>query len=79
MENIILVDDTLKENKTLEPLKAFMDVPCEICGKPITEWTKDNVYAAIEKYGWCHEKCWNTDLGKIKLAVSLVKMIQAKQ
>lgn len=79
MENIILVEDTLKENETLGPLKAFLNVPCEICGKPITKWTKDNVWAAINRCGWGHDECWNTDLGKIKLLVSLGKMIQKKQ
>jgi len=79
MENIILVEDTLKENETLGPLKAFLDVPCEICGKPITKWTKDNVWAAINRCGWGHDECCNTYLGKMKLVVSLGKMIQKKQ
>lgn len=78
MENIILVEETLKENKALEPLKAFLDVPCEICGQPINEWTEDNVKAVMSGYGWAHTKCWNGDVGKLKLFLILQKQVQAK-
>jgi hypothetical protein len=57
LENIVLVEKTVKENPTLEPLKAFLDVACEIRGKPITEWTEDSVKAAVEGRGWGHSKC----------------------
>ena len=79
LENTILVEDTLKENKVLGPLKAFLNVTCEICHKPITTWTKDNVWAAINKCGWGHDECWNTDLGKVKLVLSVGKLFQEKQ
>ncbi len=77
-DNIVIARKTLEENEALRPLKAFWDVPCEICGKPITEWTKDNVSVAVDGCGWAHEKCWKTDLGNIRLAVRLANMIQKK-
>lgn len=79
IENIIIAEKTLEENEALRPLKAFLDVPCEMCGRPITEWTKGNVSAAVDGYGWGHDKCWSTDLGQMRLAVRLSKMIQKKQ
>ena len=78
MENIILVEDTLKENETLRPLKAFLNVPCEICGEPITEWTEDSVKGAVEGWGWGHSKCWNTDVGNLRLFSVLKKKVQSK-
>jgi hypothetical protein len=47
LENTHLVEQLLEENTTLKPLRAFLNVPCEICKKPITDWTEDNVKAAI--------------------------------
>lgn len=78
MENIILMEETLKENKALEPLKAFLNVPCEICGYLINEWTEDNVKAVMSGYGWAHTKCWNGDVGKLKLFLILQKQVQTK-
>ncbi len=85
VENITLVEKTLKENqaleqekKALEPLKAFLDVPCQICAKPITEWTKYNVQAAIEGWGWAHDKCWHSDIGWIKVTLKLYATIHGK-
>jgi regulator of replication initiation timing len=79
MENIILLEKTLKENEVLKPLKAFQDVPCEICGKPITEWTADSVKGAVEGWGWGHGKCWNSDMGKLRLTLKLIKYAQDKK
>ena len=79
MEKIILLEKTLKENEALGPLKAFQDVACEICGKPITAWTKDNVCAAIDGCGWAHSECWNSDMGQLRLALKLIKYAQDKK
>ena len=80
LQDILTVRDIQEENDALRPLKPFLSVPCEICGKPITEWAeKSNVWAAINGCGWCHDGCWNTELGKLKFGVNLKKMIQEKQ
>ena len=77
--NIVLVENTLKENEALGALKAFLNVTCEICGKPITVWTKDNVWAAIDGCGWAHDECWNSDMGQLRLTLKLIKDAQYKK
>lgn len=72
------VGELLNENEVLKPFKAFLNVPCEICGQPINEWTEDNVKAVMSGYGWAHTKCWNGDVGKLKLFLILQKQVQAK-
>lgn len=49
----------------LKEFEAFMGLPCEICGKPITKWIKGNVAAIIKRVGLAHEDCWQSTLGKI--------------
>jgi len=79
LQDIKHVDEIVKENETLKPLKAFLDITCQICGHPITEWTEDNVKAAVDGFGWAHNKCWNTDLGKLRLFLILQKQLQNKK
>ena len=62
----------------LRSLKPFFDVTCEICGKPIDEWDKENVKTAVEGFGWGHTKCWNSDIGKLKLVLRLEKRYNTK-
>lgn len=78
VESTVLVEETLKANGALEPLKAFLNVPCEMCEKPITEWTEQNVNLAINGVGWGHSQCWNSHLGQLKQWVKLAKEIQGK-
>ena len=66
MENITLVEDTLKENEVLVPFKAFLSVPCEICLKPIEEWDDYNVKLAIESIGCGHTHCWHSEFGRLR-------------
>ncbi len=66
MGNIVLVEKTLKEAKVLEPLKAFLEVPCEICGEPVKEWDNQNVKLAIDGFGYGHTRCWSGELGQLR-------------
>ncbi len=79
LENTHLVEQLLEENTTLKPLRAFLNVPCEICKKPITDWTEDNVKATIMGFGWAHVQCWNTALGKARLLLKALKQPQETQ
>jgi len=71
LANIHRCDDIQKENDSLKPFKAFFSLPCEVCGKPIAEWTDENIATGIQGLGWCHKKCWTfafslkKSLGKI--------------
>ena len=40
MENVYQLQQVLKENEALRPLKVFLNLPCEVCRQPITEWTE---------------------------------------
>lgn len=73
MENIALVEKTLKENKALEPLKVFLNLPCEICGKPMTEWSEQDLRRGVMGSGWGHTQCWNTTKGQARQFAKLVK------
>jgi len=79
LQNTKHVEEVVKKNETLKPLKAFLDTTCQICGHPITEWTEDNVKAAVDGFGWAHNKCWNTELGKLRLFLMLKKQVQSKK
>lgn len=79
LENTYLVEQLLEENATLKPLEAFFSIPCEMCKKPITDWTKDNVNAAIMGFGWGHVQCWNTGFEKIKILLKALKQLQETQ
>ena len=39
----------------LEPLIVFEDIPCKYCGKPMTNWTREQVRGAFEN--WHHVGC----------------------
>jgi len=76
LENTQRIKEVLKENKVLKPLKAFLDVPCEICGELITEWTEQNVKMAVGGFGWGHSHCWNSDVGHLRHLGRLAKEMQ---
>ena len=73
MENIYRLEQVLKENEALKPLKAFLNLSCEVCGQPITEWTDYMVQKGVKEHCWGHAKCWNSDMGQIKQMMKLVK------
>ncbi len=39
----------------LQPLKVFENIPCKFCGKPLTNWTREQVRGAFEN--WHHVGC----------------------
>lgn len=59
---------TLAEYKKLESLKALLRVPCDMCGKFVTEWTEKNVSLAVKGAGFAHDECWDTNAGKTKIS-----------
>ena len=73
MENVYRLQQVLKENETLTPLKVFLNLPCEVCEQPITEWTDYMVQKGVKEHCWGHTKCWNSDMGQIKQLMKLAK------
>jgi len=72
-DNIITAGDLKEENDILIPLKPFLNVICEVCGKPIKEWDEHNVKLAVEHHLWGHTDCWNGELGRAILFVKSIK------
>jgi predicted RNA-binding Zn-ribbon protein involved in translation (DUF1610 family) len=56
----------LEEYNMLEPFKAFLNVPCEMCHRLVKEWDDYNVKLAIEGTGCGHTSCWNSQIGQWK-------------
>ena len=52
--------------EVLEPFKAFLEEPCELCHKPVSEWDEYNVKLAIQGIGCGHTSCWKSELGRMK-------------
>ena len=73
MENVYRLEQVLKENEALRPLKVFFNLPCEVCGQPVTEWMEYEVQKGVKEHCWGHAKCWNSDEGQIKQYMKLVK------
>lgn len=73
MDNIVLLEKILKENQAMEPLKVFLNLPCEICGQPMTEWSEQDVRRGVMGSGWGHTQCWNTTKGQARKFAKLVK------
>lgn len=72
LENIRRCVEIQAENDSLKPFKLFFGLPCEVCKKPITEWTEQNVRTGINGFGWGHTKCWNSPSGQIKQTGKLI-------
>ncbi len=73
MENICRVETLQQENKALQPLKVFLNLPCEVCGQPITEWTEKDVRRGVSGLGWGHTQCWDTTERRAKQFAKLVR------
>lgn len=73
LEDIYRVEQLQKENDALRPLKVFLDLPCEVCGHPVTEWTLQDVKRGVTGLGWGHSACWSSDKGHIRQFFRLAK------
>ncbi|MFC1980409.1 coiled-coil domain-containing protein [Chloroflexota bacterium] len=73
LEDTLHLEKVMEEYEVLEPFKAFLEVPCEICHEPITEWSDYGVKLAIQGVGCGHTACWHSESGQMK---ELFKAIQ---
>jgi FtsZ-binding cell division protein ZapB len=65
LEDTQHLEDVLKEIEVLEPFKAFLIEPCEICHKTIEKWDDYSVKLAIQGIGCGHTSCWKSELGRL--------------
>ena len=75
LENTLRVEELKKENSTLAPFKVLLSLPCEVCGKPVTEWLAQDVRRGILGLGWGHTRCFKTGPGQL---VQLTKAVEKK-
>jgi hypothetical protein len=75
LDDITTAVELKQENDILKPLKSFLEAPCEICGKPITEWDEHNVKIARERALWGHTDCWNSGPGQVLLLMKHMKVL----
>ena len=73
LEDTLHLEEVMEKYEVLEPFKAFLEVPCEICHEPITEWGDYGVKLAIQGIGCGHTACWHSESGQTK---ELLKAIQ---
>jgi len=66
VENTRRVEEFKAENDRLKPLKTFLDLPCDVCGKPMTAWTKEEAERAVTGGGCRHRDCWSPGKGYAK-------------
>jgi hypothetical protein len=66
IENTQHLEKVLGEYGVLEPFKALLEEPCEICHKPVSEWDEYNIKLVIQGIGCGHTSCWNSELGQLK-------------
>ncbi len=73
LEDTQHLEKVLEEYKVLEAFKAFLNAPCEICHKPVTEWDDYSVKLAISGIGCGHTSCWHSEVGQLS---ELIKTIE---
>lgn len=73
LKNTQRVEEFQKENEALRTLKVFLDLPCEVCGQPITVWSEQEVRRGVMGNGWGHTQCWNTTKGQARQFAKLVR------
>jgi len=80
LETVHYAVNLKEENDQLQPLKLFLNYPCEFCKKPITEWTDNNVKMGMQGHGWAHNECWNSDKGRTRgYAIILEEVIKIRR
>ena len=63
LQNVCQAEQLQKELDDYSPFKAFLGLKCEVCGKPVNQWTDKNIETGIDGFGWGHEACWDTIKG----------------
>lgn len=71
--------EIIEENKKLNPLKVFLEVPCEICQKPIGSWDDYNTRLVIRGIGFGHTTCWKSEIGQLRQLEKAIPQITGKK
>lgn len=76
LDDIQHMEEVLKENEILKPFKHFLEVPCEICHKPVEAWDDYNTKLAIEGTGFGHTSCWKSQAGQMRQMAKAVQSLR---
>ena len=76
LENVRLVEQFERENRVLQPFKAFLESPCVVCGQPVNEWSDDLVQSVMKSSQPVHPQCRNTLEGQPRMSDSLRQFFQ---
>lgn len=77
INNTILAEKLLEENEVLKPFKSLLEIPCEICNKPVSVWTEFNLKLLIQGTGCGHVECWNSESGRLVQMAKALKKLKA--
>ena len=74
-ENVRLIEQLQQEYDALRPFKLFLDLPCEVCKRLMTEWTEQDLRRGIQGLGWGHGRCWRSGPGQV---IQLTRYLEKK-
>jgi hypothetical protein len=60
-----VVKQLQKETEALWPFKMFIGMRCEICNRPVKDWTVQDILRGMNGIGWGHAQCWNSNIGQL--------------
>lgn len=72
------LEEVVNEHDALTPLKPFLEVPCEMCGEPMTEWPPRSVKLMAQGMGCAHEDCWRSDPGRMIEMARALKRVRSE-
>lgn len=48
----------VKNMRARRAMETFMDIPCRICGEPLSNsWSREEIIRTFSAYGWAHKEC----------------------
>jgi len=61
----------------LKPLEVFRDIPCAICGEPMSnnDWTREGIVKIFKEALKAHPACWKTPTGQAILATGFLRTL----
>ena len=74
LENARLAQQIESECMPLRPFKAFLEMPCAVCGQPLTEWTDSAVRLVMRSAEMIHERCCNTPGGALWIGATATRL-----
>jgi hypothetical protein len=66
-----------RQVERLKPLEVFLDIPCFICGRPLSNnWSREQAVDTFKKGRWAHGPRFGTPAGQIAQMGELIKQVR---